>query len=136
MRNILTERVAANGFLGITALVVLFHLLVIFSIIPPDMVWGGRIGSATEMMTLEVFSIALNLVMFAVVAVKAGVIRVKVHPTVVKVALWTMAVLFLLNTVGNLLSNNELEKLLFTPLTLLLSVFCFRLALPAAPQKA
>ena len=129
MRNILTARVATNGFMVITALMVLFHLLVISGIIPHNIVWGGRIETSSQMVKLEIASIAVNLIMFTVVAIKAGLLKVRVKPIVVQVALWAMAVLFMLNTLGNLFSNNELEKALFTPLTLLLSVFCFRLAL-------
>jgi hypothetical protein len=40
-----------------------------------------------------------------------------------------MFVLFAINTVGNIFSNNELERLIFTPLTLLLAVFSLRLAI-------
>ncbi len=42
--------------------------------------------------------------------------------TILRVALWLMAVLFLLNTVGNVFSNDRLEQMLFTPVTLLLAV--------------
>jgi hypothetical protein len=48
-----------------------------------------------------------------------------------------MAGLFFLNTIGNLLSNNQLEKILFTPLTTILFVFSLRLAIdkPASIEK-
>ena len=47
-----------------------------------------------------------------------------------------MALLFALNTAGNLLAVNPLEKIIFTPLTLLLALLSFRLVLTAAPQPA
>jgi hypothetical protein len=49
-------------------------------------------------------------------------------PVAEKIGLWLMFALFLLNTVGNLLSKNRYEKLIFTPITLLSAVFCLILA--------
>jgi hypothetical protein len=40
-----------------------------------------------------------------------------------------MAILFLVNSVGNLLSKTKLEKTIFTPLTILLTLFSVVLAL-------
>ena len=129
MKNFLSERVAFYGLLLILSLIVGFHLLVMIGIIPFAIVWGGRLQNHSQMLQFETVSILLNLIMLAVVAVKGGILKVNVKPIILKVALWLMAALFALNTIGNLFSNNELEKLIFTPLTFLLALFCFRLAM-------
>ena len=124
-----TKRIAANGILLVLSLMVLFHVLVMFQVIPYGMVWGGRLKDSSQMLLFEAISIAVNLLMLGAVAISAGMIKVKINRGLLKAALWTMFAVFLLNTIGNLLSNNETEKLIFTPLTLLLSLFSLRLAI-------
>jgi hypothetical protein len=129
MKRLITEKFATSALLMIFMLVMLFHVLVLLGIIPFDIVWGGRLKSQEEMIPFEITSIALNSVMLGIVMMQAGLLKVNVKPIVLKVAFWCMFVLFAINTVGNIFSNNELERLIFTPLTLLLAVFSLRLAL-------
>jgi len=129
MKRRITEKFATNALLIIFILVMLFHVQVLLGIIPFDIVWGGRLKSQEEMIPFEITSIALNSVMLGIVMMQAGLLRVNVKPIVLKVAFWCMFVLFAINTVGNIFSNNELERLIFTPLTFLLAVFSLRLAL-------
>lgn len=138
MNNLLTTPRAARALLLILALVVGFHLLVLTGVIPFGIVWGGRLQSHEQMVQFETVSIGLNLLMLAVVAAAAGLLRVPLPGLVLKGALWLMTALFLLNTVGNVLAATALERLLFTPLTLLLAVLSCRLALgtPARAPKA
>jgi hypothetical protein len=46
-----------------------------------------------------------------------------------KIILWIMTIFFAFNTFGNILSKNKLEKRLFTPIAILLTVFSLVLAL-------
>ena len=134
MIRLISESFASRGLMILFSLIIVFHLLVLVQVIPFQMVWGGRLNSVSEMYTFETVSIALNLLMLAVVSVRSGVMSLVVNPRVIQFLLWAMAALFILNTVGNLLSINETEKLIFTPITLILSIFSIRLAL-VAKQK-
>jgi len=129
MSKLLTEKVSIYSLLCILSLVIVFHLLVLSGIIPFQIVWGGRLTSHAQMVQFESVSIALNGVMLAIVAVRANLLKLRIQPGIITVALWAMCVLFLLNTVGNLLSTNTFEMVAFTPLTLILSLCCCRLAL-------
>jgi hypothetical protein len=129
MKNLLSIRLASMAMLLIFSLVILFHVLVIIGIIPFNMVWGGRLQSQEQMILFEMTSILINGVMLGVVAVYVDYLKAKVNPKIIKAALWLMVILFSLNTIGNLFSNNELEKMIFTPITLLLAFFSLRLAL-------
>jgi hypothetical protein len=129
VKKLISERVTANGLLVLLSLVVGFHLLVLTGVIPYQIVWGGRLNTQEQMLRFEVVSVLLNLLMLAVVGVKAGVLKWAIPPVIIKVGLWVMGGLFLANTVGNLFSTNEFEKLAFTPLTLLLALFSLRLAM-------
>ncbi len=124
-----TERIASVGMLVMLTFFVVVHALILLGIVPFQMVWGGRLTEHSRMVVFESVSLAVNLLMVLVVLVQAGRLRLKVKAIVLKVALWAMALLFGLNTLGNALSHNTLEKSLFTPLTLLLCLGCLRLAL-------
>jgi hypothetical protein len=129
LKSYITERIAINGLCLILSSVIVFHLLVILGVIPFDIVWGGRLKDRSQMVSFELTSILLNLIMLAVVTIKAELIKIPVNKKIIRILLWLMALLFLLNTIGNLLSNNQLEKIIFTPLTFLLSLFSIRLAI-------
>lgn len=129
MRNVITARFATHSLFIIFSLVIIFHVLVLTGIIPFEIVWGGRLQGKEQMITFELTSIIINILMLMVVAIQAGLIKINTNKKVLKVVFWLMFVLFLFNTIGNLLSENELEKIIFTPLTILLSVFCMRLAI-------
>lgn len=127
------EVFASRSLIVIFAATIVFHLFVLGGIIPFDMVWGGRLQTADEMRSFEIISIVLNILMMIVVAMRSNLIPIAHNTTIVRVLLWMMTGLFLLNTIGNLASINETEKLIFTPITFVLSILCLRLALP--PEK-
>jgi hypothetical protein len=102
---------------------------VIIGVIPFEIVWGGRLADKSQMFAFEIASVIINLFMLAVIAIRASLIKINIGKRFINIVLWLMSALFLLNTIGNLLSNNELEKLLFTPLTFMLLIFSFRLAI-------
>lgn len=110
------------------SLIIVFHFLIVFGTIPYKNVWAGRLKSREEMLRFESFSIILNVIFIAVVLVKANLINIKVPKKVINVLLWIMAIVFALNTIGNLFAIGSLEKFIATPVTFLLSIFCFILA--------
>ena len=122
-------RVAARAIWIILSLMILFHLLVLFSVIPYDMVWGGRLESRQQMLRFESVSILLNLGMLVITGIKAGMIKWRVRAVFITILLWIMFVLFALNTLGNLMSVSLLEKAIFTPFTAILALSCLILAL-------
>ena len=129
MRKLISERLAINAMLVLLTLIVLFHVLVLTGIIPFTIIGGGRITTRAEMVRLEVPALLINLVMLLVVAARAGLVKWRINPTLFRVVFWVLFAVFLLNTLGNLLSTNTLEKLVFTPLTVLQALFSLRLAL-------
>jgi hypothetical protein len=129
MPTIDTKRIATIGLLFILTLVILFHLLVITGVVPFQIVWGGRLKDTSQMLVFETLSILLNVLMLLVVAIQAGLVKVSLNRLTLKIAFWLMGLLFFINTIGNLVSLNALEQVVFTPLTLLLALFSFRLAI-------
>jgi hypothetical protein len=123
-RAISLNYITSVVLLIILSLVVIFHLLILVSVVPFNITWGGRLEDISQMYLLETVSIIINLLMLGVVAIHAGFLKLRINQVIVQVALWVMVVLFLLNTVGNYSSQNQFEKTVFTPLTLLLSILC------------
>lgn len=109
------------------SLVLLFHLMVLTGIIPYNIVWGGRLQSKEQMLVFEVVSILLNAILLRAVLSKAGYIKRLFSVKWLNIILGFFAVLFLLNTVGNLFAEQTLETLLFTPVTFIFSLLCFRI---------
>lgn len=136
MKALISERFALRGllvvFLGTTG----FHVLVVAGVIPFAMVWGGRLRDHSQMLAFEAVSLTITLLMLAAVAVQAGYVNIKPPRRVMTVVFSLMFLLFLVNTAGNLASKNELEKRLFTPLTLLLALLSLRVAAGSAAARA
>ncbi|WP_205499855.1 hypothetical protein [Rufibacter psychrotolerans] len=122
------KSIAAKGMVLLFGLTIVFHLLVLASVIPYTIVGGGRITTQEEMYQLETAALALNVLFFFISLLQAGYLRLNVSPRLLTGAMWGMFGVFLLNTVGNLFSNSPLEKLIFTPVTLILAVFSVILA--------
>lgn len=68
----------------------------------------------SEMIGMELFSVLVNLLMLFGVFIQASFIRVTINNIIVNIGLWIMFASFILNTIGNLLSNNYVEKIVFT----------------------
>ena len=64
-----------------------------------------------------------------VILTQAGFIKLTIPNNLITYALWIITGLFLLNTFGNAVSKNKIERLLFTPITILLTIFSLILAL-------
>jgi len=129
MKKFLTLRFAANGILLITSVTIIFHFLILFGIIPFENTWGGRLETKEQMFVFESISILITVLVMIAVAIRAGYLLWKVKPIFLKVFFYVLMVVFTLNTIGNLFANNDFEKFFATPLTLILAVFCWRLAI-------
>jgi hypothetical protein len=122
---------AVAQFLAPILLVVaaIIHLGVLLQLLPHQMVWGSRIKSRRQLFNLGVPSLLANLFFLWVVVQAAEFIPVIIGGFWLKVLLWLMSILFALNTLGNISSPNTTEKLIFTPLAMLLAASCFVLAI-------
>lgn len=121
--------VAQYGIIITHSLILVFHCCIILKIIPYNIVWGGRLKSDTEMVRFETVSILINLFFLLVLLVHSNILTVDYPKIIMKIILWIMMILFAINTLGNMVSKNKLEQRLFTPITIMLSIFSLILAL-------
>jgi len=128
MKKLIPFKTAAKANLIILGLFIIFHVLVIFGATPQNIVWGGRLTSRQELVQYEVLSIVMMSACILITLWKANYIplRLRIIPNI---GMWLMVVLFLFNTVGNILAVSLFEKLVFTPMTILLTFFSLRLAI-------
>jgi dolichol kinase len=77
---------------------------------------------------MEAISIAINSVMLFIILIYSGAVKLNINRKIIIGAIWLMFGIFLLNTLGNLMAKNSLETYIFTPLTMILSICCFRMA--------
>ena len=96
--------------LGVLSLVVLFHLFLVFKVIPYDIAWGGRLQNDEQMYVFETVSILVNLFLMWVLLMKAGLVKFRFPDRVVNAILWVVFGIFLLNTLGNLFAKTLFEK--------------------------
>ena len=60
---------------------------------------------------------------------RAGIITVFNNPIFVLVVVWVIAIYLAFNTLINAISKSKQEKLIMTPLSLILSICCFVVAI-------
>jgi hypothetical protein len=119
---------AQYGLLIILSLFLILHICVLLKFIPYNIVWGGRLKSDIEMYRFEAISILINLFFLFVILVQSGFLVIGFPKIIMTVLLWAMTILFLFNTFGNIMSKNKIEQRLFTPITIILTIFSLILA--------
>lgn len=120
---------AQYGILIILSFLLVLHFCVILKIIPGKIVWGARLKSDKEMYRLEILSIIINIFFLLSILAHADFGLIIFSKITMTIILWIMTIFFAFNTIGNILSKNKLEQRLFTPITILLTIFSLVLAL-------
>ena len=100
--------------------IMLLHVSIMLKIIPYEITWGGRLKNDSEMYVFETISIVINLFLSFLLLIKGHFIREVIPLNIVNAFLWIFLVLFVLNTLGNLMAQTNFEKY-FSVLTLALS---------------
>ena len=112
---------AIKIILSIVVTVTIFHISILFKIIPYEITWGGRLKTDSEMYVFEFISIAFNLLLGITLLIKGNYLKQIIRLRVVNVILWIFLILFGLNTIGNIFAETVLEKT-FSILTLALVI--------------
>jgi hypothetical protein len=130
MRKWISARLAGNVLLFLLIILSVFHVLVLFSIIPFNIVWGGHtINSSSKLVALELGSLVITLVFILIIALKSGYLKTNKFKKLINIGVWIIGIYFLLNTIGNMTSAIIVENLVFAPLALIMAILALRLAL-------
>lgn len=121
--------------LGLLTAVMLFHILVLFRIIPYEIVWAGKLNSVNDMYTFESMSILINSILITTLLLKGKYLKLQIPEKIINGILWFFVILFTLNTVGNLLAKTNFEKAVFAPLTFLSAILLFKIVREKSMNK-
>ena len=125
----ISMRTSANIIIIILLSVFVFHILVLIGVVPYNIVWGGRLENISQMYVFEIISLTINSVIMFIVCMKAGYIKTYINLKLINVTLWFLVAIFLLNTIGNIVSLSALESMIFTPLTFISALLFYRMAI-------
>jgi hypothetical protein len=123
----LSKLLAVRIIAVLLLLLLAFHILVLTGIIPGDFVWGGQAQvSSQQFIYYELFAAVLTGVFLIITFHKMKLMGENRKSSINTIGLWLMLLFFILNTLGNLSSDITKEKLIFTPVTVLLSLLLLR----------
>lgn len=118
-----------NILITISTLATIFHLLILFRVIPFEITWGGRLKTVEEMYVFETISILINSFFIFILLQKGEYIRYFLGKKTVTLILWVFFTIFVLNTIGNVFAETYFEKF-FTILTLLNAILLWLINKP------
>ena len=130
MKKLIKFETAGKVAIALYLLFIVFHLLILLNLIPnaSEIVWGGRIETREELVQFELLSAGILLLASLFTAVRVGWIHAPWLNALSRVIMWVLFVLFLLNTLGNLVAITAFEKT-FAVITFLLAICSLRLGL-------
>lgn len=128
MKKIISAQLAGTILLVFMFLLTIFHLLIIFNVIPADIFWGGQIkDTSTNVLLMELIALVVTLVFILIIAVKIS--KSAKYRKLVNSGVWVIFIYLILNTLANLASGHFIEKAVIAPITLIMSFFALRLAI-------
>ena len=116
------RNIAFKASIGLLTLVIIFHGFIIAKIIPYNIAWGGRLENDSQMYVFESISILINGFLITVLFLKANYRKHSFSEKILNGILRFFQMLFILNTIGNLLAKTSFEKY-FALLTAILAIF-------------
>ncbi|TGM52272.1 hypothetical protein [Leptospira vanthielii] len=122
-----TRTIASKILIVLFSITMIFHGVALLQLIPYQYLWGGRLSSVEEMYVMETVSLVVNAFFLWACIRYIRYINQGLVPIWIRLVFGFIGIIFLLNTIGNLVAITNLETLLATPVTAFLSVICFSL---------
>jgi len=129
MKNLISFKLAGTLTVTIIVLLIILHILILLDVVPSDIVWGGKAADKALLIKLEIFSLVTSFIFLGIVLLKVNQDKFSKYKKAINYAVIVICVYFGLNIVGNLTAEATTEKLIFTPVTIILTLLLFRLAL-------
>lgn len=117
---------SANIATILFGIIIVIQLLLAAGVLPITMAWGGRQEVLTPGLRIASIVSAIILGLFAyVIRYRAGLTGAESIPVWIEVLAWIVTAFMLLNTFSNLASQSKTEKMVFVPITSILTIACF-----------
>ena len=127
MKNIISKKTAGICLIISLIFLMIFHLLVILQILPSNIVWGGQIEDSSSVIYFEIIAAIITAFFILIAIAKTGYIKKYLLIKITNVCIWLMVIFFSLSIIMNLSAKSNLEKLIFTPLSLIMALCSVRL---------
>jgi hypothetical protein len=115
----------ANIATFLFVLVIVLQIMLSVGILPVSMAWGGRQSKLTASLRISSIIAAILLGAFIfVIRYRSGLVDNMPIPVVIIVVSWIITAFMAFNTLGNLASKSTKEKVVFGPITSLLTLAC------------
>ena len=126
----LIVRISANIATILFGIVILIQLLLAAGVLPITMAWGGRHKVLTPGLRIASVIAAIILGLFAyIIRNRAGLMGAESISVWIKVLSWIVTSFMAFNTFTNLMSQSTTEKMVFVPITSILTILCFVVSL-------
>jgi len=128
----MTVLIAAIIAVVIFAVISVFQLLLALGLPLGKLAYGGKYEKLpTNMRIMSLVAIGIFALGSISVLERAGIITIFNNPIFVLVVVWVIAVYLAFNTLLNAISKSKQEELIMTPLSLILTICCFIVAIVA-----
>lgn len=105
--------------------VIVLQILLALGILPISMAWGGRQAQLTPSLRIaSLVAVVLLGAFIYVIRYRAGLLGVTSIPLSIKIFSWIITAFMAFNTLGNIASSSKMEKIIFAPVTVLLTLAC------------
>jgi len=133
VKRIINFNISVLLSLFLLGILILFHVNILIGILffdyaPTDFLWGGKMKSVTQLLNFEIVSLLTSCIFFFLLLIRIKWLNLSKLLGVARIAMWLVFVLFLLNTIGNVMATNTFERL-FAIATGLLSFLFLRIAI-------
>ncbi len=129
MKTLISFKLAGKMTITIIVLLIIFHILVLLSIVPSNIVWGGQIVDNATLMKHEILRLIGSFIFLVIIIEKLNQHKITKFKKLSNVAFWLIYVYFIITSIAKLTSAVTLEKMIFIPITVILSILLFRLAI-------
>jgi hypothetical protein len=125
-------KVAVVLLLGMAAV----QVCIAAGMVPITIVWGGSQQGDQELkMSLRVASMAASAILFVFAHILWSRGTEEDPPQWIRVGSWGVTLYMIFNTVGNLASNNGVERVVFGALTVLLAICSWRISSSLSSER-
>ncbi|GBF43083.1 hypothetical protein LPTSP2_23790 [Leptospira ellinghausenii] len=131
-----TRTITSKILFVIFSLASVFHIFALLQVIPYQYLWGGRLQSIEEMYLMESISLVANVFFVYCSYLYLQYMNNGLVPIWIRIIFGFISAVFFMNTIGNLVAVTNLETLLATPITAILSVISFTLVLKYENQTS
>ncbi len=129
MKNLISFKLAGKITITIIVLFIIFHILVLLGVVPSNIVWGGQIAEESTVMRHEILRLLVSFIFLAIIIEKLNQNKITKFKKLSNAAFWFIYIYFIITSIAKLALAVTLEKLIFIPVTVILSVLLFRLAI-------